>query len=114
MSDSACPSCGAATEHWKPPTLAEVPMPFWARLDLAQTLCPCGAQLRVARPSYAPAEPYLWTRDNEMLKPFVDYRLTSTLGSTRAQRRPTCLFWAWTPLRHSDRPLTRRGRLDLP
>ena len=91
MSDTNCPSCGATTEHWKPPSVLEVQNPFWARIELAQTLCPCGAQLRRARANYAEALRRLRSQDKDLtllitesnpklLETFADVTLTIERG----------------------------------
>src|SRR5688572_26463528 len=70
MMQATCPSCSVTTSEtlWKERQVAEVIMPFWARYDIARALCPgCTTQLRMAVASFAPAEPIVWTRDNEIL-----------------------------------------------
>jgi hypothetical protein len=105
MNSATCPSCGVSVEAtlWKDRVHAEVAMPFWASYEIHRALClGCNTQLRRAVSSYAPAEPRIWTRNSELLRPIRDYRPHHQSGALPAQRLPTTLFWAWTPLRHSD------------
>ncbi len=102
MSETYCPSCGVKIDlHlWRPPLVLEVGMPFWAKRELSDALCPgCNRPVRCDVPSYSPAEPSLWMRQAETLQLGRDFQvLHGAFGSARAGAMPAVCVWAWTPL----------------